>query len=348
MRTAHISDGYLPVFCQELCQLVRAGLPLDEGLALLREDETDRTVLVWLERLCRSVSEGMPLSSALRETGAFPAYMTDMIALSEQTGTLEDTLRALAVHYERQNRVRADAVRAVVMPLVLFGVMLAVVVLLMTQVLPIFDRVFAQLGVRMSGLGLMLMQAGGVLADVGVGIALALAAVAVLLLLVGLIPGLRIRFSGWFRRNFGSRGILGAIASTRFASAMAMASASGLTMEECVELAAGLCGGARQVEEKLTVCRREMTEGIRTSDALAHSGLFSARDGRLLMLAERTGSLPEALDGIARRSEEDTLDRIDRAVGAIEPAIVILSAAVTGVILLSVMLPLLSIMSTLG
>ena len=348
MRASRVSHAYLPVFCQELYQLVRAGLPLDEGLALLREDESDPNVLAWLDRLCKSTGEGMPLSSALRETEAFPSYMTDMIALSEQTGTLDKTLHALSVHYDRQRRMRSDVSRAVAVPLALFAVMLAVVVLLMTQVLPVFDRVFAQLGVRMSGLGLSLMEAGEVLADAGVGIALVLAVLASAALIVALVPALRTGFAGWFRRSFGGRGVLGAVASTRFASAMAMASASGLLMEECVELSAKLCGGAKEVDEKLEACRKELLEGGRTAEALAHSGLFSARDSRLLMLAERTGSLPETLDSIARRSEEDTLARIDRMVGAIEPAIVILTAVLTGIILLSVMLPLLSIMSTLG
>lgn len=328
--------------------MVRAGLPLDEGLALLREDESDPRVLAWLDRLCRSAGDGVPLSSALRETEAFPSYLTDMIALAEQTGNLEQTLDALSIHYERQRRLRADVSRAAAVPLALLAVMAAVVILLMTQVLPVFDRVFAQLGIRMSGLGRTLMAAGSALAGAGTGVALTLAVLAGAALIVALCPPLRTGFVRWFRRWFGGRGALGAAASARFASAMAMASASGLVMEQCVELAAGLCGGAKAVDDKLEVCRKELEDGVRPAEALAHSGLFSARDSRLLILAERTGSLPETLESIARRSEEDALARLDRAVGAIEPAIVIVTAVLTGIILLSVMLPLLSIMSTLG
>ena len=81
-----IPEAYLPVFCRELYQLVRSGIPVSEGLRLLREDETDPQMLSWLDRLCALTDEGMPLAEALSETGAFPPYMTDMLSLAEQTG----------------------------------------------------------------------------------------------------------------------------------------------------------------------------------------------------------------------------------------------------------------------
>ena len=119
-------------------------------------------------------------------------------------------------------------------------------------------------------------------------------------------------------------------------------------MDEAAELAGKLCGGAKQIDEKTRLCAEKIAEGGSTAQALADSGLFSARDGRLLQLAERTGSLAETLDGIAARLEQDTMRRIDARISAIEPAIVILTALLAGVILLSVMLPLMSIMSTIG
>ena len=86
MKRLSVPAQYLPVFCRELYQLVRSGIPIAEGLAMLREDETDRDTRSWLDALCRSTEEGTPLSAALRETEAFPAYMTDMVALAEETG----------------------------------------------------------------------------------------------------------------------------------------------------------------------------------------------------------------------------------------------------------------------
>lgn len=348
MKRVHVPAQYLPVFCRELYQLVRTGIPIAEGLSMLREDETDPDAHSWLDTLCKSTEEGMPLASALRESGAFPAYMTDMVALAEETGRLEDVLLSLQRHYDRQLRMAADIRGAIAVPVTLFAVMVAVVVLLVTQVLPVFDRVFAQLGVRMGAVATGMMNAGAVLAKAGTGIAIVLVVLAAAALVVALAPALRERFTGWFRRSFGGRGILGQMAVSRFASSMSMAVASGLSMEESVAMSAKLCGGAKEIDKKTEQCRKEIEEGGSPADALAKSGLFSGRDCRLLKLAEQTGSLPDTLEDLAQRQEEESLRRIDRTVGAIEPAIVVITSALAGVILLSVMLPLMGLLSTIG
>ena len=348
MKRLRVPAQYLPVFCRELYQLVRSGIPTAEGLAMLRDDETDAETKAWLEALCRQTEEGAPLSAALRETGAFPAYMTDMVALAEETGRLEDVLLSLQRHYDRQLRMAADIRGAVTVPVTLFVVMVAVVVLLVTQVLPVFDRVFAQLGVRMGAVAAGMMNAGAALSKAGTAIGIALVAIVAAALVIGLIPAPRERFTAWFRKSFGGRGVLGQMASARFASSMAMAVASGLSMEESVNLSAKLCGGAREIDEKTERCKKEIEDGGSPAGALASSGLFSGRDCRLLKLAEQTGSLPDTLEDLAQRQEEESLRRIDRVVGAIEPVIVVITSVLAGVILLSVMLPLMGLLSTIG
>ena len=348
MKRLRVPAQYLPIFCRELYQLVRTGIPLSEGLAMLRDDETDPDTRAWLEALCQSTEEGMPLASALRETGAFPAYMTDMVDLAEETGRLEDVLVSLRRHYDRQMRMAADIRGAVAVPVTLFIVMVAVVLLLVTQVLPVFDKVFAQLGVRMGAVATGMMNAGSVLARAGTWIGIVLVVIAAAALVIGLIPALREKFIVWFRRHFGGRGVLGQMASARFASSMSMAIASGLSMEESVALSAKLCGGAKEIDEKTRQCQKDIEEGNSPAESLAKSGLFSGRDCRLIKLAEQTGSLPDTLEDLAQRQEEESLRRIDRTVGAIEPAIVVITSALAGVILLSVMLPLMGLLSTIG
>ena len=347
-KQSKIPAAELAIFCQELYQLVQSGLPVADGLNMLLEDEIDRRTKAWLAPLCAHAEEGMPLAQAMRQTEAFPDYMTDMVALAEQTGRLQDVLPALSAHYTRQDRMIDDVRRAFAVPIALFCVMLAVVFLLITQVLPVFSRVFAQIGVQMSPMAARLMHIGQVLSGAGLGIAIVLGVVVVLALIVMLVPVLRARVTGFVRFHLGGRGVFGQIAAARFASAMAMAAASGLMMDEAAELAGKLCGGAKQIDEKTALCVQKIADGGSTAQALSESGLFSARDGRLLALSERTGSMAETLEQVAERMQEDTLRRIDGYIGAIEPTIVILTALLAGVILLSVMLPLMSVMSTIG
>ena len=203
-----------------------------------------------------------------------------------------------------------DVRRAFAVPIALFCVMLAVVFLLITQVLPVLSRVFAQIGVQMSPVAARLMHIGQVLSGAGLGIAIVLGVVVVLALVVLLVPALRARVTGFVRFHLGGG--------------------------RCVWPD---CGSTFRVCD---------VDGGSTAQALSESGLFSARDGRLLALPERTGSMAETLEQVAERMQEDTLRRIDGYIGAIEPTIVILTALLAGVILLSVMLPLMSVISTIG
>lgn len=347
-RATSVSEQYLPLFCHELYQLYRAGITPAEGLQLLREEERDPKVLSWLEGLCSATEMGTPLGQALRESGVFPDYFSDMIGLAEQTGRMEDVLLALQRHYERKNRMKSNVRNAATVPAVLLVVMLAVVILLITQVLPVFDRVLGQLGVRMGGVAAGMMELGAAISKAGAWIGAALAVIALAVLVVVLVPALRKRFTAAFNRRFGGRGLLGQMAVSRFASSMSMATASGMTMDEAVERSARLCAGSREIDEKTAKCRELIETGSTPADALAESGLFSGRDSRLLKLAERTGSLSETLEQLAARQEEESLRRIDRLVGSIEPGIVLVTSVLAGVILLSVMLPMMGLLSGIG
>ena len=98
----------------------------------------------------------------------FAIMLPPPVGLPASSKRLEDVLLSLQRHYDRQLRMAADIRGAVAVPVTLLAVMVAVVVLLMTQVLPVFDRVFAQLGVRMGAVATGMMNAGAVLAQAGI------------------------------------------------------------------------------------------------------------------------------------------------------------------------------------
>lgn len=347
-KTAAFPEQVLPLFCQELHQLYRSGITPADGLELLEEDETDPRLRTILRAAAEGMRDGLPLADALRKTGAFPAYLTDAVALADETGKLEESLAGLQRYYERRIRMREELISAAAVPAVLLVVMATVVVLLVTRVLPIFDRVFAQMGVRMGGLAAGMMRFGVLLADTGT----AFAALSVLLcaaaLVTALVPSLRKKVSVWFAYRYGGRGVLGQLRTARFAAAMAMSSASGMSMDEASELSAKLCAGTREIDGKIAAFRSRMRDGATPADALAECGLFSHRDCRVLKLSERTGSLPETLEGLADRMQEEGLRRLDRLVGLIEPGIVLFASVLSGVILLSVMLPMTGLLFGIG
>ena len=162
MKEQHKQESYADIaaLSRKLALLLHAGAGVADGLALLAEEEPRERRKAMLHALAEAMDGGAPLSKALTDTGRYPAYVTGLIAMGEQTGKLEDALNALAAYYERRQRTENRVRRALTYPSVLLVLMLVIIVVLLAKVLPVFDQVYASLGGSLTGLGGALLGAG--------------------------------------------------------------------------------------------------------------------------------------------------------------------------------------------
>lgn len=98
-KKLHPAD--LAVLCSEYAMILRSGIPLYDGIAILSQSAQDTPSRPLLEHIQADMQQGASLYEALADTGQFPAYMLEMIRLAEQTGTLETILEDLSAYYER-------------------------------------------------------------------------------------------------------------------------------------------------------------------------------------------------------------------------------------------------------
>jgi type IV pilus assembly protein PilC len=146
----------------------------------------------------------------------------------------------------------------------------------------------------------------------------------------------------------GRRGVFGKIASAHFVSGITLAMASGLDLEEAIDMAVMISGDSKAVKEQQEDCARLLRSGSSLSDAMRDSGIISVRDSRVLTMGARSGMADSVMSEVANRSERNVQEDINRIVSRIEPTLVVITSAIIGIILLSVMLPLMSIMTTIG
>lgn len=328
--------------------MLQSGFALCEGVLLLQDDEPDPDGKAVLQSLLISLEKGVPLSGALQTSAFFPRYMVNMAQAGEETGRLAETLKALSEYYDKQDKLSAAIRNAVLYPAILLMIMAAVVVLLIVRVLPIFNDMFGRLGAQMSPFATKLMQFGIWFGGAGAAITAVTGVVFVAAILVFAMPKARKTVIKRFMNRWGSTGIFAKIASARFTSVMSLALASGMEIGRAVEMAAVAGGGSRSLDKRNEHCLRLLHSGKTLSEAMREAGILSARDSRMLSLGSRSGMADAAMAEIASRDERRVQDSIDRMVGRVEPALVILTSAIVGVILLSVMLPLMSIMTSIG
>lgn len=127
---------------------------------------------------------------------------------------------------------------------------------------------------------------------------------------------------------------------------MALTLSSGLTPEECLNLAIQLTD-QEAFKNRLDQCKTAVSQGQDLCEALLEHGVFTGAYARMAAIGSRTGVLDEVMSKISLQYEEDIDARISGMIAAIEPTLVIILSVIVGIILLSVMLPLMGIMAGL-
>lgn len=338
-RKKTLSNPELSAFCQQIGMVVSAGLPTYYGVSILRDDAPDEQTRDLLERIYRPMEAGSPLNEALRATEVFPDYMVHMIQLGEETGRLEEVLASLTDYYEREAAIRQAVRSAITYPLVLTVMMLAVIVVLIAKVLPVFAQIYEELGTGLTGFALTMMKISNLVNRYMI--------VLVILFLVVLAAAFLL-----FRTEIGRMLLQGqslsmSIASGRFANCMYLALASGLDTDHGLELAEQLINNP-YMQERIARCREHISQGEGFSRSLLLSGIFSRLYASWITIGFKTGSMDVAMQRIGQAYENETEAKLNQFIARLEPTLVIILCLFIGLILISFLLPLLGIMSSIG
>lgn len=348
MKQIRLTNEDIGALCLALAHLYHAGIGTGDALALLAEDETAAGYKELFASMSRRADEGAALAQIFREAGCFPAYVCGLMEVGEQVGRTEDTLNALARYYEGRARMDRRLKTALLYPSVLLLVLLAVVVILLVWVLPVFNDVYAQLGSSLTGLAGGLLMLGTVLRKMMSVICVLLGLVVVFAILMAAAPNARDALVNKWSKTRGDKGVNRQINTARFAQALSMGLSSGMTAHEAVGLATTLAEGADVFQERCKACLARMDDGDSLAAALRETELLTKAECRLLEAGMRGGSGEVVMEQLAARLLEESEHALEAKTGKIEPTLVVVMSILVGVILLSVMLPLMHIMTTIG
>ena len=333
--------------CRELAILVRSGVSVAEGVFLLAQ-ESPASQKPFLNAMGESLDAGAPLSEAMGHCGVFPDYVWRMVHIGEETGRQEEALEHLAAFYDQRCRTRHQLHNAVAYPSLVLTMMLLVMGMLLVKVIPVFDRVYASLGSHLTGVGADLLYLG-----LGIEKCLPVLLIVVALLIAGAVairfsPAIQGKLRKLVQKNFGDRGIGRKFSNANFARALAMSIGSGLTLEEGLSFACEILQDSPGAAQRCAECARAVESGTSLAKAAAEAQLLPPAQCRMLHLAARSGNVEAVMDSIANTLLEDAQQTLEDAISRIEPAMVLISSLLVGLILLSVMLPLVDILSVLG
>lgn len=345
-RQDTLSNLELSAFCEQMAMVLRAGISVTEGISIMKEDAQTPAEKELLEKIYQKVQEEGMLAPALKETEVFPEYLYKMTQIGEETGTLDEVLSSLERYYERQEAISRSIRGALTYPLIMIGMMALVIIVLLTRVMPVFQQVFRQLGMEMSGFSRGALLLGNALSRYAVVFVVIAVLLVILLIWFVKTESGRAKFEKLGQRFTFSREISDKMAECRFAGGLSLTLKSGLTPERGMELAEEL-NENKIFGEKVASCRAMLAEGSSVSEALRRAKIFNGVYARMADIAGRTGTMDEVMGKLADQIEEEVDEKITSFISMLEPTLVILLSVIVGTILLSVMLPLLGILAGL-
>lgn len=348
MKSLELTNLETADLCRKLALLMHSGLAAGDALNMLADEETDKQMHDMLAGMTAAVDGGAYLSQAFEETGCFPAYLTGLVQVGEQVGRLEETLNALADYYQGKERTERQLVSSLTYPAMLLLLMAVVIIVLLSKVLPVFSDVYASLGGELTGLAGALLLLGQMLAEAIPALCVVLAVAVAGAAVVVLNKKLRKKALTFWQSRWGDKGIFRKMNNARFAQALSMGYTSGMPLEDAADLAAVLLKDIPPVAERCKKCSDMLQQGNNLAEALEAGELMPASTCRLLMLGLRSGTGDGVMEDISRRMQEEAMGDLERMVAKVEPALVLITSVMVGVILLSVMLPLMNIMTAIG
>ena len=335
-------------FCFHLEQLLRAGVPILEGLADLRDSTEHPRFREILAGIIESIEGGKTLSAAMTEyPQAFNDVFCNLVHAGEETGNLAEILRKIFEDTKWQDELAAHTKKLVMYPSFMAVIVIGVVFFMMIYLVPKLSSFIRNMGQEIPLQTRILMTISEIFTGYWSLIAgLPLLAIAGLVVAIRTRPAVRYRWHGFLLNLPIGGDILRKIVLSRFASTFAMMYASGISVIEAMRITEHVVGNA-VVREAITRAGRLIEEGQNITLAFQSVGMFPPLVIRMLRVGETSGALDVALGNVSYFYNRDVRESIERLQALIEPALTVIIGVILGWIMLSVLGPIYDLITKL-
>ena len=346
MAVQILSEEQISVFCRSLAMMLRSGVTMQEAVELFVQDGDDASPLLHstAQQMEKALGEGQSFAQTARDTGAFPEYALGVFSMAELSGRLDEVLDRLADYYDRQHALNERLRSTLTYPVALLLMMCCVLSVLVFSVLPMFVRVYNSLTGSLAASSYAYVLAASLIGRVSLVLAAAVSAVLLVLAVMLHTQKGREKLNGPMERSRFTRKAARQLAVSQMADTVSTMLASGAeedsALEQCIRQTSHT--GLRTA---LQACRSDMQQGAGMAQAFLRHKVLPPLYARMLQGGSESGSLPAAMESVALRMGQEAENALCRLIDDIEPVLIGFLTVSVGFTLLSVMLPLLGILS---
>ena len=329
----------LSVFCRQFVSITQAGVPMKEALQMLTEQTENKYLKQAVANVLANVEKGNTLADSMAaEKDIFPDIMVHMVEAGESSGSLDTSFARMAVHFEKEAKLKATIRKATIYPIILIFAVIGVIAVMLLFVIPIFIDMFADLDVEMPALTMGVMNLSKW--TVGHWYVILVVIVAVIL-----------AYQAIYRTDQGRLKIdlikmkiplLGKLnvksTCAQFARTMSTLMVAGVPTIDCLETVAKIVKNIHY-KNALMKAREEVMKGIPLSEPLETSGIFPPMVYHMTSIGEDTGNMEDMLTKLADYYDEEVEITTQSVLAAMEPLIIVFMALIVGTLVIAVIMP---------
>lgn len=344
-----LSSSELSYFCTQVSMILKSGMLVSDGIDWMYDDIEEGTVKDVLGILKNELSGKVPLHEAMEKSGCFPSYIVNMSQIGSLTGRLEYVMSSLSEYYDRENFIKSKVRNSLFYPAVLFLMMTFVIALLVAKIFPIFENMFEELGGQLTNEHSFMMSfsSGIVTGKIILAIALLIVLVIFLICLASKTERGKASIHRFLSDFPWTRTVVNKITAYRFASGMSLMLSSGMNAESSIDMLLDIADEPI-LKSKIEQCSKSIGSGEEFLKSVENLSLFSSMHMQMLSMGQRIGELDVVMEKLTDLYENEADQSISNAVSLIEPVLIGTLCVVIGFIMISVMLPLMDIMSSIG
>ncbi len=344
-----VDSKELAIFTRQFSVMIDAGLPLVQCLEILAGQQENKTFQKILNGTRASVEGGSTLSAAMKQYDkVFDALYYNMVEAGETGGILDTILQRLSSYIEKNVKLKRAVKSAMIYPIAVLGIAGGVIILLLWKVVPIFITLFNGLGVDLPlPTRIVIMMSNFIGSIYG-------------LLILVFFAGIVFALKFWYGTPQGRYAIdsvllklpligilLRKIAVARFTRTLGTLISSGVPILEGLDITARTSGNA-VVERAISATRKAVEAGRSLVDPLKETDVFPGMVTQMIGVGEQTGAMDAMLQKIADFYEDEVDAAVKDLLTAMEPIMIVVLGVVVGGIVISMYLPLFSLIGKLA
>ena len=341
LKPMEISD-----FSRQIASMLASGITMIRAIKIMEERDIKPAIKKVYSVLYQEIQRGNTLSYAMESTGgSFPELLINMYKSGEASGQMEGTARKMADHYEKEHKLRSKIKSAMTYPVILFVITIMVVVLIFTLILPQFFTLFE--GIELPAITQLMINISNSMTTYWY---IYIIGTLFLLVLGGfLVTVPRVKKAlDQFKLKIPQIGkLMKIIYTARFARTLSSLYSSGLAMINALTISGATIGNT-YLQSQFPHAIEQVRNGEPLSASIQTIHGFDAKLVATIYIGEESGNLDDMLEAVADSFDYEAEMATTRLVTFIEPVMIIIMAVIVGGIMLSVMLPIMTLYQNIG